>query len=318
MTMTTEININELVVDQVFTCPLAVLEVDPDQPRKTKPIDEIMGIGNSIVERGQDNPIHVRKHPTKPDRLMIVAGECRFQAHLNNETLRKNGTIKAVLKAYATDEEVHLAQIAENDARSNLHPMEQARSWHKQINHYGTSLEKTAAAAGKAVAYVRQSIRLCELPEDIQKAVNDGTCPKEVAFFILDTLPDCPEQAWKHASRCKGVKNMKAAVTALKEQKSKQVIPGLEVQESNQPQPVKVKDALKVFDLWTKAHSEFSGSPFSNGSCLAFVQMINKNKKQEGGVALLEAQAKQIIKDMNHVLESIALFHAQSGTNKTA
>jgi ParB/RepB/Spo0J family partition protein len=309
-------NINDLEVGAQFDCPMVDLSADPNQPRTNKPAEYITELGVSIARHGLSNPIHVRRNPSG-EGFVLVNGECRYLAHINNKELREKGTIRAILKEFANERDIYLNQVVDNDARLNLAPMEQARSWAKAVNDLGIPIAELASAVGKAENTVKSAIRLVGLPADIQKAIDTGVCPKEVAFYILDTLPDCPEQTWKHAVRCKGVKSMKAAITALKEQKAKQTLPGLEVQESNQPQPVKVKDALKVFDLWTKAHSEFSGSPFSNGACLQFVQMINKNKKQEGGVSLLEMQAKQIIKDMNHVLESIALFHAQSGTNKT-
>ena len=58
-----------------------LLEPDPDQPRKNKPIEYLRDeLAMSIAHRGLRNAIHVRPHPGADGKFMIVNGECRFLA----------------------------------------------------------------------------------------------------------------------------------------------------------------------------------------------------------------------------------------------
>jgi ParB family chromosome partitioning protein len=102
------------------------IDPDPNQPRKTFPPDYIAQLARSIAKRGLIQPITIRPNGK---RWIIVAGECRWRAHVHN----KAKTIKAIAEAMDAGE-ANLRAIVENVQRRDMNPIEEANAFQTLID----------------------------------------------------------------------------------------------------------------------------------------------------------------------------------------
>src|SRR6202043_2667997 len=108
------------------------------------PIEQL---AESIRENGLLQPILVRPDPERPGCQLIVAGECRYRAHL----LIGAETIEARIVDMAEDD-VRIAQIVENVARQNMTPLEEAFAYQRELDR-GMTVEALARKLGMKQAW---------------------------------------------------------------------------------------------------------------------------------------------------------------------
>jgi ParB family chromosome partitioning protein len=84
--------------------------------------DDVADLRDAIETNGQIVPILVRRHPTVPDRYLLVYGRRRLQAI---RTSQKVQTVRALIASMGEDAAVR-AQISENMARRDLSFIERA------------------------------------------------------------------------------------------------------------------------------------------------------------------------------------------------
>ena len=114
-----------MIVHPMHELPVNRVEPDPDQPRKAFNPEHISSLAKSIRKHGLMQPIVVRPHPAKKGWHMIIAGECRWRAHVAN----KANTIKAIVVENIGRRDTKLRQIIENVQRLDMNPMDEARSY---------------------------------------------------------------------------------------------------------------------------------------------------------------------------------------------
>lgn len=147
------------------------------QPRlsfKDEALKELMA---SIHEKGIIQPIVVRQ---VEDKYEIIAGERRFRA------ARALGMDKvpAIVKT-ATDEDAFELSLIENIQRENLNPMEEASAYKRLTSEFNLSQDDIAEKVGKNRATVANSIRLLNLPLDIQEKISSGAISVGHAKVLL-------------------------------------------------------------------------------------------------------------------------------------
>jgi ParB family chromosome partitioning protein len=64
--------------------------------------------------------------------------------------------------------------LVENIQRENLNPMEEAKGYARLAEEFGYTQEDVAATVGKERATVANTLRLLQLPQDIQQGLRDG------------------------------------------------------------------------------------------------------------------------------------------------
>lgn len=104
-----------------------VWELDPDTIEDGRIADrldpdDVVDLRDAIETNGQTVPILVRRHPTTPDRYLLVYGRRRLQAIRNSA---KVTTVRALIASMGDDDAVK-AQISENMARRDLSFIERA------------------------------------------------------------------------------------------------------------------------------------------------------------------------------------------------
>lgn len=167
--------------------PLSQIGANPNQPRKTFSDDELSDLAASIREKGVITPILLRSVAGKPYMYEIVAGERRFRA----SKLAGKTDIPAIIKTITNENAMEIALI-ENVQRENLNPIEEANAYKNLMEQCNYELADVVRLIGKSESYIRNSIRLTELPASVQKMVQDGDISASHARTIV--VADDPEK----------------------------------------------------------------------------------------------------------------------------
>lgn len=165
------------------TTSISLEEIKPnkDQPRKSFDEDALNELADSIRQNGILQPILVRR---KGRAYEIVAGERRFQA------AKLAGLEEApVIIREVSDEDVFKLALIENLQRSDLNPMEEARGYQKLIKDGGLTQEELGKVLSKSRSAIANTIRLLDLPTEVQDMMAEGNLTAGHARAIL-AVPD--------------------------------------------------------------------------------------------------------------------------------
>jgi len=164
----------------VSTVPINRIRVNPDQPRKTFNEEALKELADSIKEQGIIQPIIVEKDGNEYN---IVAGERRFRA------ARMAGLfeIPVIIRKYTVEEKLEAALI-ENIQREDLNAVEEAMGYQMLMNTLHLNQEEVAKKVGKKRSTVANSLRLLNLPEDIQEALVSGKITAGHARTLLSVV----------------------------------------------------------------------------------------------------------------------------------
>lgn len=167
---------------QVENIPTAQI-IPGDNDRTVFDPARIADLAASIAANGLAQPVTVRILDTNtPDPLyQIVAGERRFRAckSLGMET------IPAII-ADLNEEEAAAVMLAENTARADLDPIDQALAYQKRMQRFGWSVAEVAQKAGVSAVHVQFRLKLLRLRSDLQGLVRTGSLPLGYAQIIAD------------------------------------------------------------------------------------------------------------------------------------
>lgn len=155
-----------VVIKQI---PLAQIGANPDQPRKTFKDAELNDLAASIREKGVLQPILLRAVVGRPYNYEIVAGERRFRA----SKLAGLNEIPAVIKKLDDNNAMEIALI-ENVQRENLDPIEEAAAYKNLIEKCNYDMADVSRLIGKSESYIRNAMRLMDLPDAVREMVSHG------------------------------------------------------------------------------------------------------------------------------------------------
>jgi ParB/RepB/Spo0J family partition protein len=153
----------------IIALPLSKI-VPGNNDRKEFPKDHIEGLAKSIAAEGLHQPVTVR--PIGGGKYEIVAGECRYRAHL----LLNAPTIPAMVRDM-DNRAASLAMLSENVQRRQLNAIDEAAAYRKRIDEFGITAEDIATWANISVDLVRRRLALLELIPDIQQQIKAGSLP---------------------------------------------------------------------------------------------------------------------------------------------
>lgn len=140
---------------------LTEVEPNKNQPRKRFDDAEIQTLADSIREHGLIQPITVRT--IVDGRYQIVAGERRWRA------CKMAGVSEIpIIVRELSDEDTAKIALIENVQRADLNPIEEAAAYKQLIEQYGVTQEAIAKMVGKSRSVIANSVRLLNLPEEVQ------------------------------------------------------------------------------------------------------------------------------------------------------
>lgn len=149
--------------------PIEKVSANPDQPRRHFDKDKLDDLSASIAEKGIIQPLIVRTRPGHPGEYEIVAGERRWRA----AQMAKLHEIPVLVREF-TDTEVLEVAIIENIQRADLNPVEEAVGYNQLMDKFGHTQDKLSQVLGKSRSYIANSVRLLQLPNEVQSYLRDG------------------------------------------------------------------------------------------------------------------------------------------------
>ncbi len=144
-----------------------LIQPNPRQPRRRFDEEALAALAESIRARGLLQPIVVR--PLTGGTYELVAGERRLRA----ARLVGLETVPALARETGDDERLELA-LAENMAREDLNPIEEARACATLVEDLGLTKEEVGRRVGRSRVAVSNLIRLLELPDEALELVESG------------------------------------------------------------------------------------------------------------------------------------------------
>lgn len=159
------------------TLPISEINPNKGQPRKTFRPEELAELADSIKQNGILQPLLVRK---KGSGYEIVAGERRYQAAKAAGLTE----IPVVIRDISDDDVFKLALI-ENLQRSDLSPLEEAQGYRQLIKEKGLTQEELAKILSMSRSAITNTLRLLDLPKEVQELVEEGKLTAGHARAIL-------------------------------------------------------------------------------------------------------------------------------------
>ncbi|MDF0595869.1 ParB/RepB/Spo0J family partition protein [Psychromarinibacter halotolerans] len=160
--------------------PIEQIRPNPDQPRRKFTEDQLHELAKSIEERGVIQPLILRA--VEDGMYEIVAGERRWRA----SQIARLHEVPAIVRQY-NDTEVLEVAIIENIQRADLDPVEEAAGYRQLMERFGHTQEKIAEALGKSRSHIANSMRLLNLPIEVQDMLSDGTLSAGHARALITT-----------------------------------------------------------------------------------------------------------------------------------
>ncbi len=180
--------------DAVFQIEVEKIFPNPHQPRKYFDDAALSDLANSIREFGIIQPLVVTKVFKETDTgteviYQLIAGERRLMAAKRVGLL----TVPVVIKQVSMDRERLELAIIENIQRENLNPLEAGRSYARLQDEFGLTQREIAIRMGKSRETVANTLRLLNLPTEIQQALEEGKINESHARLLLQ-IDDIPRQ----------------------------------------------------------------------------------------------------------------------------
>ncbi len=147
----------------VLELPLHQIDNNPFQPRREFNQEEIASLAESLKEHEQLQPVLVRR---VGDRFQLISGERRLRAAIQAGMK----TIRAEIRQ-ADDRLVAELAIIENLQRKDLNPIEKALSFKRYVTEHRCTQDDLAKRLKIDRSTIANMMRLLELPDPIQSAI---------------------------------------------------------------------------------------------------------------------------------------------------
>jgi ParB family chromosome partitioning protein len=153
----------------VQTLPIDCMGPSPFQPRRAMDPQALQELADSISQRGVLQPLLVRPTPGVAGSYQIIAGERRWRA-----AQRAQLHDVPVLVRELTDADAMAAGLVENLQRADLNAVEEAEGYQRLLTEFNMTQDQLAAAIGKSRSHITHSLRVLNLPGEVQDYVRKG------------------------------------------------------------------------------------------------------------------------------------------------
>jgi len=197
--------------------PVAAIAPNPRQPRTGFDHQTLEALARSIQEVGVLQPVIVRR---VDEGYALVAGERRLRA----AKIAGLATIPAVVRESDDADSLREALI-ENLHREDLGPLEMAEAFQELLEDLGATQEELADRLGVSRPHVTNTIRLLQLPPEVQQLLAARTLTAGHARALL-SLPGPEAQvslALRAAAEELSVREVEELVRTYSERRAKPV-----------------------------------------------------------------------------------------------
>ena len=169
---------------QILFLDPRLIRPNPKQPRTSFREEGLEELADSIKHHGMQEPVIVRR--AGPD-YELVSGERRVRAAVMADL----DAVPAICREVSDRDMLKLGLI-ENIQREDLNAIELAHAYQTLVAEFSWTQEELASQVGKKRATVTNSLRLLNLPADVQNAVAEGSISMGHARALLAF--DSPKQ----------------------------------------------------------------------------------------------------------------------------
>lgn len=163
--------------DSIYWVEVDRIKPNPFQPRKTFDEAALNSLAESIRQYGVLQPLTVtRKEVERPGEGIrveyeLIAGERRLRA----SKIAGLYQVPVVIRhAEETDRMKLELAIIENLQREDLNPLDRAKAFKQLADEFSLKHVEIAQRVGKSREYVSNTLRMLLLPEEMQKALENG------------------------------------------------------------------------------------------------------------------------------------------------
>ncbi len=168
----------ELPKEAVFSVGIEEIFPNPHQPRQSLNKDSLKDLILSIKEQGILQPLVASKTPD--GKYQLIVGHRRLEA----AKLAGFEKVPVIIRGARGRDYLELA-LMENIQRDDLNPIEKALAFEKLAKNFKLSHKEIAAKIGGSRAAVTNTLRLLELPVEIQRGIIEGKISEGHARVIL-------------------------------------------------------------------------------------------------------------------------------------
>lgn len=168
--------------NQIKVLDKNLIDPDPQQPRSHFDAESLAELRQSIEQNGLIQPIVVRQ---VGERFQIIAGERRWRACQDISTLTH---IEAVIRNDVDPLTILLLQIAENNHRQSMTPMDIARAYQRVKELMEGSQKLAAQKLGVSESQMSITLGLLKSPTLIQELAENGKIRDITTLNIVNRL----------------------------------------------------------------------------------------------------------------------------------
>ena len=169
--------VSEADKDQVLQISPDRIQVNPMQPRRNFNEHQLNELIESIKQYGIIQPLIVTQ---KNGDYELIAGERRLRA----AKILNLATVPVIIRQADEQQKLEVA-LVENLQREDLNAIEAALAYRKLIDEFNLNQEELAIRLGKSRPVITNTLRLLNLPEEIQAALIDGRITEGHAKTIV-------------------------------------------------------------------------------------------------------------------------------------
>lgn len=183
-----EKDLGENFKEAVFLIEVEKIKPNPYQPRKAIHDDSLFELAQSIRKFGILQPLVVQKRETVKENGVgvevyyeLIAGHRRLEAAKMIGLER----VPAIIREVDQKKEQLEIAVIENLQRENLSPIEVARAFARLIDEFGMTQREIALRVGKSRQAVANILRLLQLSEAVQNALEEKKVSETHARILL-------------------------------------------------------------------------------------------------------------------------------------
>jgi ParB family chromosome partitioning protein len=178
--------------------PVDSIVPNPKQPRQVFDDEALDELKFSIEQVGFLQPIVVRE--LEPERYELVMGERRWRAA---QALGRE-LIPAIIRDTRDDDMLRDA-LLENIHRANLNPLEEAAAYQQLLEEFGATHDELAKRIGRSRPQISNTIRLLNLPANVQRRVAAGVLSAGHARALLSLENEEEQETFAHRIVAEGL-----------------------------------------------------------------------------------------------------------------
>ncbi len=171
---------------QIQELEVSKIVPNPYQPRKIFNQEALQELADSIREHGVIQPVVVTE---TSNGYELVVGERRFRA----SQLAGLVKVPAIVKKTLGDQTKLEVALIENIQRQELNAIEEAQAYDRLMKNFNLTQEQVAQKVGKSRPAIANTLRLLNLPAELQRGIIEGKISEGHGRAILG-LPDIEKQ----------------------------------------------------------------------------------------------------------------------------